>query len=139
MLLWFRASPPLLGVKKEKKESKLRSLIARIQTASYVAYCGNKTHKGAFDAQHPRIRRLWGLTTQVGDAWLVIRRRTKLLSPGDSEGPFTDFEENQGAETVENYHYTNPDHGQGVCASSWRAGSEQDQTWAFVPLVSCYL
>ena len=30
------------------------------------------------------------------------------------------------AETIENCHFTNPDHGQGAFASSWSAGSGQD-------------
>ena len=91
-----------------------------------MAYYGDKTPKEAFDAQCPRIRRLWGLTTQVGCARLIIERYTKFISPGDSESPVTDFEVDQGAETFENYHCINPDHGQGAFDSSWRAGSEQD-------------
>ena len=55
-----------------------------------------------------------------------IERCTKFISSGDSDSPVTDLEVDQGAETFENYHFTNPDHGQGAFASSWRAGSEQD-------------
>jgi hypothetical protein len=91
-----------------------------------VAYYGDKTPKGALDAQRPRIRRLWGLTAQVRGARLIIGRCTKFISSGDSESPVTDFEVDQGAETLESYHYTNPDQGQGAFASSWRAGSEKD-------------
>ena len=36
------------------------NLAARVQAASYVAYYGDKAPKEAFDAQRPRIRRLWG-------------------------------------------------------------------------------
>jgi len=58
----------------------LCSLAARAQAASYVAYYGDKAPKGAFDAQRPQIQRLWGLTTQVGGARLIIKRCTKLIS-----------------------------------------------------------
>ena len=102
-----------------------------------MAYYGDKTPKEAFDVQRPRIRRLWGSTTQVGGARLIIERCTKFISSGDSESPVTDFEVGQDAETYENYHFANPDHGQSAFASSWRAGSEQDQTGFFVPSVSC--
>ena len=51
---------------------------------------------------------------------------TKFISSGDSESPVTAPEVDHDAETFDNYHSTNPDHGQGVFASSWRAGSEQD-------------
>ena len=67
-----------------------------------------------------------GLTTQVGGARLIIERRTKFISSGDSESPVTDFEVDRDAEIFENYHITNPNHGQGVFASSWRSGSEKD-------------
>ena len=40
--------------------SELCNLAARVQAASYVAYYGVKTPREAFDAQRPRIRRLWG-------------------------------------------------------------------------------
>ena len=96
------------------------------EVGSYVAYYGDKTPKEALDAQRPRIRRLWGLTTQVGGARLIIERCTKFVSLGDSESPVTDFEVDQDAGALENCHCTNPDHGQGAFASSWRAGSEQD-------------
>ena len=98
----------------------------RIKKTPYVAYYGDKAPKGTSDAQRPKIRRLWGLTTQVGGVRLIIERCTKSISSGDSESPVTDFEVDQDAETFENYHCTNPDHGQGAFASSWRAGSEQD-------------
>ena len=62
--------------------SELCNLAARVQAASYVAYYGDKTSKGAFDAQRPRIRRLWGLTTQVGGARLIIERCTKFVDRG---------------------------------------------------------
>ena len=88
-------------------------------------YC-DKTPKEAFHAQRPRIRRLWGPTTQVGGARLINERCTKFISSCDSESPITGFEVDQDAETFENYHRTNPDHGQGAFASSWRAGSEED-------------
>ena len=90
-----------------------------------MAYYGDKAPKGAFDAQRPRIRRLWGLTTQVGSARLIIERCTKFISSGDSESPVTNFEVDQGAETFKNYHSKNPDHVHGAFALSWRAGSEQ--------------
>ena len=106
--------------------SGLYNLVARVQAASYVAYNGDRTSKGAFDAQRPRIRLLWGLTTQVGGARLIIERCTKFIFSGDSESPVTDFVVDQGAETFENYHCTNSDHGQGAFASNWRADSEQD-------------
>ena len=48
------------------------NLAARVQAASYVAYYGDKTPKESFDAQSPRIRRLWVLTTPVGGARLII-------------------------------------------------------------------
>ena len=57
-----------------------------------MAYYGDKTPKEAFDVQPPRIRRLWGLTTQVGGAELITERCTKFTPPGDSESPVTDFE-----------------------------------------------
>ena len=41
----------------------LFNIAARVQAASYVAYYCDKTPKEAFDAQRPRIRRLWGLTS----------------------------------------------------------------------------
>ena len=87
---------------------------------------GDKTPKEALDAQRPRIRRLWGLTTQVGSARLIIERCTKFISSGDSESPVTDYEVDRDAETLESCHCKNPDHGQGTFDSSWRAGSEQD-------------
>ena len=95
-----------------------------------MAYYGDKTPKGAFDAQRPRIRCLWGLTTQVGGVRLTIGRCTKFISSGDSEDPVTDFEVDQDAGTFGNYQFTNPYHGQGAFASSWRAGSEQNK-WGF--------
>ena len=55
----------------------------------------------------------------------IIERCTKFISPGNSEIPVTVFEVDQDAENFKNYHFTNPDHGQGPFASSWRAGSEQ--------------
>ena len=36
--------------------------------------------------------------------------------------PVTAPEVDRDAETFDNYHYTSPDHGQGVFDSSWRAG-----------------
>ena len=89
-----------------------------------MAYYGDKTPKGAFGAQRPQIRRSWGLTTQVGCARLIIERCKKFISWGNSESPGTASEVDHHAETFDNYHSTNPDHGQGVFASSWRAGSE---------------
>ena len=86
-----------------------------------MAYYGDKTPKEAFDSQRPRIWRLWGLTTQVGGARLIIERFTKFISAGDSESPVTDFDVDQDAETFESYH-----HGLGAFASSCRAGCEQD-------------
>ena len=62
----------------------------------------------------------------MGSARLIIEQFTIFISLGDSESPVTDFEVDQSAETFENYHSENPDHGQGAFASSWRAGSEQD-------------
>jgi len=103
-----------------------------------VAYCGDKTPKETFDAQRPRIRRQWGLTTQVGSARLIIELCTKFISPGDSESPVTDFEVGQDAGTFKNCHCKNPDYGQGAFASSWRAGSDENKTGAFVPLVLCW-
>ena len=94
-----------------------------------MAYYGDKTPKGALDAKRLRIRRLWELTTQVGGAWLIIERLqrvTKFISSGDSKSPVTDFEVDQDAETFKISPFTNPDHGQGTFASSWRAGSKQD-------------
>ena len=83
--------------------------------------------------QRPRIRRLWGLTTQVGGARLIIERCTKFTSLGDSRSTVTDFEVDQNAKTFENFHCKHSDHGQGAFASSWRAGSELD--WkVFFPL-----
>ena len=73
--------------------------------ASYVACYGDKTPKGALDAQRPRIRRLWGLTTQVKSAQLIIERCTKFVSLGDSESPVTDFEVDQDAETFKDHHF----------------------------------
>ena len=67
-----------------------------------------------------------GLTTQVRGARLIIGRCTKFISSGDSESPVTDFEVDQDAEIFENFHCTDPDHGQGAFALSWRAGSGQD-------------
>ena len=64
----------------------------------------------------------------MGGARLIIEQCTELTSSGDSESPITDFEVDRDAETFKNYHYTHPDHGQGIFASSWRAGSEQDET-----------
>jgi len=58
--------------------TELYNLVARVQAASYVAYCGDKTPKEAFDAQRPRIHWLWGLTTQVGGAQLNTERCTKI-------------------------------------------------------------
>ena len=55
-----------------------------------------------------------------------MKRCTDFISLGHSESAVTDFEVDQGAETFENYHCTNPDDGQGTFASSWRAGSEMD-------------
>jgi hypothetical protein len=101
-------------------------LVARVQVASYVACYGDKTPKGALDAQRPRIRRLWGLTTQVGGARRITERCTKFISSSDSESSVTNSEVDQDADTTENFHCINPDHGQGAFASSWRAGSEQD-------------
>ena len=91
-----------------------------------MAYYGDKTPKEGFDVKRPRIRRLWGLTTQVGGARLAIGQCTKLTSSGDYESPVTDFGVDQGAETFENCHCKNSDHGQGAFASNWRADSEQD-------------
>ena len=70
---------------------------ARVQAASYVVYYGygDKTPKEAFDAQRLRIRRLWGLTTQVGGARLIIEWGTKSISSGDSESPVANFEVDQ--------------------------------------------
>ena len=68
-------------------------------------------------------RRLWGLTTQVGGARLIIDWLAKFISSGDSESPVKDHEVDKGADTFENCHYTNPHHGQGAFDSSWRAGS----------------
>jgi len=56
-----------------------------------VACYGGKRPKEAADAQRPRIRRLWELTTQVGGARL-IERCTEFVSSGDSKSPVTDFE-----------------------------------------------
>ena len=70
----------------------LCNLVARVQAASYVAYYGDNTPTEGFDVKRPRIRRLWGLTTQVGGARLIIERCTKFISSGDSESPVTDFE-----------------------------------------------
>ena len=91
-----------------------------------MAYHGDKTPKEASDAHRQRIRRLWGLTTQVGGARLIIGRYTEFTSPGESESPATDFGVDQEAETFENCHYTNLDHGQVAFAPSRRVGSEQD-------------
>ena len=108
----------------------VEAYFARVQAVSYLhgvmAHYDDKTPREALDAQRPQIRRSWGLTTQVGCARLIIERYTKFISPGDSESPVTDFKVDQDAGTFENYHFTNPDHGQGAFASSWRAGSEQD-------------
>ena len=57
----------------------------------------------------------------MGGARLIIERCIKFISSGDFECPVTDFEVDQDAGTFEN-----PYHGQGVFASSWRTGSEQD-------------
>ena len=76
----------------------------RFQAGSYVAYYGDKTPKEAHDAQRLRMRRLRGLTTQVGGARLIIERCTKLTSSGDSDSPVTDFEVDQDAETFGNCH-----------------------------------
>ena len=57
---------------------------------------------------------------------LTIERCTKSFSLGDSDSPIMDPEVGLDAEAFENCHCTNPDHGQGAFASSWRAGSEQD-------------
>ena len=78
----------------------LSILVARVQAASYVACYGDKTPKIALDAQRPRIRRLWGLTTQVGGARLIIERCTEFVSSGDSESPVTDFEVDRDAGTL---------------------------------------
>ena len=80
----------------------------------------------ALDAQRPQTRRFWGLTTQVGCARLIIERCTKFISSGNSESPVAASEVDHDAETFDNYHSTNPDHGQGVFASSRRAGSGQN-------------
>ena len=57
----------------------------------------------------------------------VLRKaKTEFISSGNSESPVTASEVDHDAETFDNCHSTNPDHGQGVFASSWRAGSEQD-------------
>ena len=80
----------------------LCNFVARVQAASYVAYYGDKTPKEAIDAQRPRIRCLWGLTTQVGGARLIIERCIEFISPGDSESPVTDLKAGQDAETFEN-------------------------------------
>ena len=84
---------------------KLCNLVARVQAASYMAYYGDKTPKEAFDVQRPRIRRLWGLTTQVGGARLIIGRCTKFISSGDSETPVTEFEVDQKAEIFNSTRY----------------------------------
>ena len=65
---------------------------------------------------------MWGLTTQVGGARLIIERCTKFISSGDSESPVTDFEVDQDAGTFENCHCNNPDHGGGAFTSSWPLG-----------------
>ena len=91
-----------------------------------MAHYGDKIPKGAFDAQRPRIRRLWGLTAQVGGSRLIIGRCTKFISWGDSESQVKDLKADQDAGPFENKYRTNPDHGQCAFASSWRAGSEQD-------------
>ena len=52
---------------------KLLALVLAL-SVNYVAYYGNKIPKEASDAQRPRIRRLWGLATQVGDDRLTIER-----------------------------------------------------------------
>ena len=57
-----------------------------------MAYNDDRTYKEAFDAQHPRIGRFWGLTKKVGGTQHIIERHTKSTSSGDSESPFTDFE-----------------------------------------------
>ena len=74
-----------------------------------------------------------GLTTQVGIARLTIERRTKFISSSDPKGPVTDSEVDHDAETLDNYHFKNPDHGQGVFASSWR------WQWAGLDKGSCSL
>jgi len=85
----------------------------------------------AFNSQRPRIRLLWGLTTQVGGARLITGWCTKFTSPGDYESPVTGLEADQETGTFENSHSKNPYHGQDAFASSWRAGSEQDQAGLF--------
>ena len=99
-----------------------------------------KTPKEAFDAQRSRIQRLWGLTTQVGGARLITERCTIPCSLGDPESPVADFEVDQNADTFENCHCTNPDHGQGAFTSSptssWRAGRNPQffrgsENWTF--------
>ena len=64
---------------------------------------------------------------------LIIERCTMFISSGNSESPVTASEVDHDAETFDNYHSTNPDHGQGVFASSRRAGSGQDYM-GFFPL-----
>ena len=103
--------------------SELYNLVARIQAVSYMAYYDDKTPREAYDAQRPQIRRLWGLTTQVGCARLTIERCTEFISSGNSESPVAASKVDHDAKTFDNCHSTNPDYGQGVFASSWRAGS----------------
>ncbi len=81
-----------------------------------MAYYGDKTPEGAFDAQRPQIRGYRGLTAQVGCARLTNERCTKFISSGNSESPVTASEVDHDAETFDNYHSTNPDCGQGVFA-----------------------
>ena len=106
--------------------SELCNLVARVQAVSYMAYYGGKAPREAHGAQRPQIRRFWGLTTQVGCARLIIERCTKPIPSGNSESPVRAPEVDHDAETFDNCHSTNPDHGQSVFASCWCAGSGQD-------------
>ena len=67
-----------------------------------MAYYGDKTPTEAFDAQRPQIRRLWGLTTQVGGSRLIISGARKSISSGDSEIPVTDIKVDKNAKISEN-------------------------------------
>ena len=59
--------------------SELRNSIAGVQVTSCVAYYDDKTPKEVFDAQRPRIRRLWWLNTQVGGARLITEPHSKPM------------------------------------------------------------
>ena len=87
--------------------SELCNLAARVQAVSYMAHYNDKTPRGAFDAQLPRIQCFWGQTTQIGCVPLILERCTKIIYSGNSESPVTNSEVVHDALTFGNCHLKN--------------------------------